>query len=120
MTPAMRDALQDLVRPAEEQREIDDAIARKRERLEAAGLLGVVAAVALEHGLALDELLAKPRWGRGESNRQLVNARRAAWAAIRAERQWSFERIARVWDTRAGTVSAGIHDHQMKGGRRAA
>jgi hypothetical protein len=113
MTPKQRDAQLALARPADEQLVLE-TIQRRRARLEAHGLLGLVAEVALEHDLTVDALLS-PKLPRAD-----LQARRAAWARIRAARLYSFERIARLFETTTGHVRAGIHDHQMKGGRCAA
>lgn len=103
MTPAMRDALLDVRRPeSEEERMAREKIARTRAALAAGGVLGTVAEVAIEHQVELDAVLSCSR------AREVVHARRAAWARIRAVWRWSYERVARVFETTTHTVGDGV------------
>ena len=95
MTPAQRDALLAVATPATED---EHRIALVRARLERHGVLGLVAEVALNHNIALDELLSRSRV------KETVIARHAAWRRLYTERFFSTPQIGEICDVHDNSV----------------
>lgn len=94
MTPAMRDGLLACARPTDEQ----DRITRVRARLDRHGALGLVAEVALTHGVVLDDVLSRSR------EEQTVIARHAAWRRLYTERFFSTPQLGQLFEVDDNSV----------------
>lgn len=95
MTGAQRDALLACARPATEE---ENRIAQVRARLDRHGVLGLVAEVALNHNIALDELLSRSRV------KEAVIARHAAWRRLYTERFFSTPQLGELFDVHDNSV----------------
>lgn len=80
-----------------------ERIAKVRGNLERAGLLGLVAEVALAHHVELDEVLSR---GRREP---IASARHTAWTRVYRERVFSYPQIAETFDVDAASVRRGVN-----------
>lgn len=98
MTRAQRDALAALAQPEDE----SEVLARIRGRLDAAGLLGIVAESAMRFDVEVNDVLSMSR------REPVVAARHAAWTRIYQGRRWSYERIARLFEVTRDRVRTGV------------